>query len=73
MAYHLIHRFGPNDRPQFHKSSFLTEPQAVIRACALLASGDKGDFLIEDDTGQIVTNDLDIRNRCKGQLAHLNR
>ena len=28
-------------------------------------AGDKGDFLIEDDIGQIVTNDLEIRQRCK--------
>jgi hypothetical protein len=66
MAYHLVHRFGPKDKPQFRKEPFSTEPEAVIRACALLAAGDSGDFLIEDDKGQVVTNDLDIRNRCEG-------
>jgi hypothetical protein len=68
MAYHLVHRirkFDPNDRPQFRKEAFSTEPEAVIRACALLAAGDRGDFIIEDDKGKIVTNDQDIRNRCK--------
>ncbi len=65
MAYHLIHRFGPSDKPQFSKTSFSTEPQAVIRACSMLAAGKGGDFLVEDDRGQIVINDEDIRNRCK--------
>jgi hypothetical protein len=65
MAYHLIHRFGPKDQPQFRKEAFSTEPEAVIRACALYAAGERGDFVIEDDSGKIVTNDLEIRNRCK--------
>jgi hypothetical protein len=64
MPYHLIHRFGPIDRPQFSKTGFLTEPQAVIRACDMLADGKGGDFLVENDKGQIITNDVDIRNRC---------
>ena len=63
MPYHLIHRFGPIDKPQFSKTSFLTEPQAVIRACNMLADKKGGDFLVEDDKGQIVTNGVDIRNR----------
>jgi hypothetical protein len=65
MAFHLVHRFGPKDKPHYRSETFSTEPEAVIRACALLAAGDKGDFIIEDDKGQIVTNDLEIRNRCK--------
>jgi hypothetical protein len=65
MAYHLIHRFGSKENPQFSKTSFLTEPQAVIRAAEFFMAGDKGAFLIEDDAGHIVTNDLEIRGRCK--------
>ncbi len=65
MAYHLIHRFGPKDKPQFRKETFSTEPEAVIRACAYYAAGDQEDFVIEDDKGNVVTNDQDIRNRCK--------
>ena len=65
MEYFLIHRFGPKDKPQFRKEPFSTEPQAVIHACAILAAGDKGDFLVEDKKGRIVTNDAQIRARCK--------
>ena len=65
MAYHLVHRYGPKDRPQFRKESFPTEPQAVIRAAQYFMAGDIGDFIVEDDAGRIVTNDLEIRNRCK--------
>ena len=65
MAYHLIHRFGSRDKPQFSRASFLKEPQAIMRAAEFLMAGDKGDFLIEDDAGNIVTNDLEIRQRCK--------
>ncbi len=65
MAYHLIHRYGPKDKPQFRKVSFAIEPLAVIRAAEYFMAGDRGDFLIEDDAGRIVTNDLEIRARCK--------
>jgi hypothetical protein len=65
MAYHLIHRFGPRNQPQFRKETFRLEPLAVIRAAQYFAAGDKGDFLIEDNAGNIVTNDLEIRERCK--------
>jgi len=41
------------------------EPEAVIKARALLAAGDPGDFVIEDDNGKIVLNDRDIRSICK--------
>jgi len=65
MAYNLIRRYGPEDRPQFRKESFPKESLAVTRAAQYLMAGDKGDFLIEDDSGRIVTNDLEIRRRCK--------
>ncbi len=65
MTYHLVHRFGPKDLPLFRKELFATEPEAVIRAAQYFMAGDKGDFLIEDDAGRIVTNDEQIRSRCK--------
>jgi hypothetical protein len=65
MAYYLIHRFGPKAKPQFRKEEFAMEPEAVIKARALLAAGDRGDFVIEDDNGKIVRNDRDIRSICK--------
>jgi hypothetical protein len=65
MAYYLIHRFGAKDKPQFRKEEFSMEPEAVIKACTLIAAGDHGDFVIEDDKGRIVTNDQEIRDRRK--------
>jgi hypothetical protein len=65
MAYYLIHRFGPKDKPQFRKEEFAMEPEAVIKARALLAVGDRGDFVIEDDNGKMVLNDREIRSICK--------
>jgi hypothetical protein len=65
MPYYLIHRFGPKDKPQFRKEEFSMEPEAVIKACALIAAGDCGDFVIDDDKGKIVTNDREIRDRRK--------
>jgi hypothetical protein len=65
VAYHLIQRFGPNDKLQCRKEIFSTEPEAVIKACACYAAGFKGHFVIEDDKGYIVANDQNIRNRCK--------
>jgi hypothetical protein len=67
MAYHLIQRFVPKgeQKPQYRRETFPTEPQAVIRAGEFYAAGFQGDFVIEDDKGNIVTNDVDIRRRCK--------
>jgi hypothetical protein len=65
MTYYLVRRFGPKDKPQFRKEPFRTESDAVIKACTLLAAGNVGDFLVEDDKGDIVANDLKIRNRYK--------
>ena len=65
MAYYLIHMFGPKDKPQFRKEEFAMEPEAVIKAGVLLAAGDRGDFIIEDDNGKIVLNDREIRSICK--------
>jgi hypothetical protein len=41
------------------------EPEAVIKAYSIIAAGDRGDFVIEDDKGKIVTNDREIRDRRK--------
>lgn len=65
MAHFLIHRFGSKDKPQFRKDSYSTEPDAVIVACGLLATGDEGHFRIEDENGKVVTHDAEIRSRCK--------
>ena len=67
--YYLAHRFGPEHKPQFRKEPFLTEPQAVMTACARLAAGDRGDFMVEDGEGKIVTDDLEIRRRSKATRA----
>src|SRR5262249_35499227 len=63
--YYLVHRFGEEGRPQFRREPFPTEPQAVITACARLAAGDHGHFLVEDADGKIVTDDLEIKHRSK--------
>jgi hypothetical protein len=65
MAYFLIHRFGPSDKPQFRKEPFSTEPEAVIRACGQLAGGAAGEFVVENEKGETVANDVEIRSRCK--------
>jgi hypothetical protein len=70
MAYHLIHRFGPKDKPQFRKETFSTELEAVIKACTCSVAGHQGHFVIEDDKGNIITNDQEIRNRRKATRKH---
>jgi hypothetical protein len=65
MAYHLVQRYGPKDRPLFRKESFTLEPLAVIRAAQYYMAGSSGEFLIEDDRGRIVADELEIRLRCK--------
>ena len=65
MAYYLVHRFGPREQPQYRREQVPTEPHAIMRAAEHFKAGFRGDFLIEDELGQIVTNDAEIRNRCK--------
>ena len=65
MAYHLVQRYGPKDRPLFRKESFTFEPLAVFRAAQYYMAGSNGEFLIEDDLGRIVADEFEIRQRCK--------
>ena len=65
MAYYLIHRFGSKDKPKFQKEEFSAEPEAVIKARALLDADDRGDFQIEDDKGNVIMTDRKIRSFCK--------
>lgn len=65
MAYYLVRRFGPKDKPKFQKEEFSIEPEAVIKARRLLAVDDSGNFVIEDDEGKIIMTDQQLRNYCK--------
>ena len=65
MSFFLIHRFNPKEPHQVRKQPFRTEPEAVIHACSLMAAKAQGHFVVEDEKGNIVANDQDIRNRCK--------
>ena len=65
MPFYLVHRYNPKEPHQTRKQPFGTEPEAVIHACTLLMAGGQGEFVVENDKGDIVANDLDIRGRCK--------
>jgi hypothetical protein len=65
MAYYLVHRFCPKDKPKFQKEEFSMEPAAIMKARSLLAVDDRGDFVIEDDDGKIIMTDQQIRNYCR--------
>jgi len=65
MVYYLVHRFGSKDKQKFQKEEFSMEPEAVIKARSLLATDDRGNFVIEDDDGKIIMTDQQIRNYCK--------
>jgi hypothetical protein len=72
MAYNLIQRFGRKDKPQYRKEalgSFATEKEAVKMACVLLDADAGSNFLIEDDKGNVVINDIEIRQRCAEIVA----
>jgi hypothetical protein len=66
MAYHLIQGFSRKGKPQYRKEalgSFLSEKEAVKMACVLLDADSSSDFLIEDDKGNLVISDVEIRQR----------
>ena len=65
MSFFLVHRFNPKEPHQVRKQPFQTEPEAIIQACALIMAKAEGDFIVEDDKGNIVTNDQEVRNCCK--------
>jgi len=65
MAYLLVYHGDLQFESQRRTERFDTEPEAVIRACALIAQGGVHDFSIEDDSGLTVMAEADIRNRCK--------
>jgi hypothetical protein len=65
MAYYLVQRLGAGEQSQYRKEPVPTEPHGVMRAAEYFKAGFRGDFVIEDDVGQIVTNNAEIRARCK--------
>jgi hypothetical protein len=66
MPYYLVQRFAAKgeQQPQYIKETFASEAAAVIRACSHYAVGFRGDFVIEDEDGNVITEDEDIRRRC---------
>jgi hypothetical protein len=65
MAYFLIHRFGPSDKPQYRKEPFSSDTEAVVWVCGLLAGGAAREFVVENKKGETVANDVEVRSRCK--------
>jgi hypothetical protein len=65
MEYHLIFHQGVALNGTRHERRFGTEAEAVILACMLIAQGRSHTFHVENDTGEIVTTDAQIMNRCK--------
>jgi hypothetical protein len=73
MKFYLTHKYGPETEPKLRKIEFSTEPEAVIRACTLIASGAAGDiFEVMDEAEHVITDDQAIRSRCKQSGDALN-
>jgi hypothetical protein len=72
MAYNLVQGFGRKDKPNYRKEaleSFATQEEAVKRACILLDADGRADFLIEDDKGNVVVNEAELRVRSSEIVA----
>ena len=65
MAHFLFYKYDRKEDQKVRKISFSTEPEAVIRACAVIAEGTGWDFEIRNDLDEVVTTDSEIRDRCK--------
>ena len=66
MKYYLVQKYGPTESPQFRRTPFPTEPEAVIHACGLIAAGAANDtFEVDNEKGETVADDENIRSRCK--------
>jgi hypothetical protein len=66
MPFHLFYQQGTQGKSRQKHESFSTEPQAVNRACTLMANGGFRDFHVEDEKSAVVTSDIQIEDRCKG-------
>ena len=66
MEYHLIFHQGAAANGTRHERSFRTEAEALTLACTLIAQGRSHTFHVESDTGEIITTNAQIMNRCKG-------
>jgi hypothetical protein len=62
MTYILVYQHGSQART----ASFRTEPEAVTKACALIAQGESSEFHILNEKGLIVTAERAIRDRYQG-------
>jgi hypothetical protein len=63
MSFVLAYQFGA--RRLNKTESFDTEPEAVVRACALIAQGDCRYLNVEDGDGRTITTEAQIRRRCE--------
>jgi len=66
MAYFLIYKYDRNEDQKIRKLAFSTEPEAVIMACTVIAEGSGWNLEIQDDAGDVVLDEEEIRDRCKG-------
>ena len=64
MPFRLIHRYGHPNRWMFCVDFFLTVSDALNEARNRIATRDQGDFLIEEDDGRIVVNDVEVAAYC---------
>jgi hypothetical protein len=63
MSFVLVYQYGAQRRNK--TETFDTEPEAFVRACALIAQGDCRYLNVEDENGRTVTTESQIRSRCK--------
>lgn len=61
--YYLICKLDPKNHAMVLKEQFVTEEQAISRACALLTSGEAFACVLDDDNGT-VADDVEVAERC---------
>jgi hypothetical protein len=65
MAYFLLYKYDRKENQKLRKLPFSTDAEAVIYACAVIADESGWDFEIQDDRGDAILSDDEIRDRCK--------
>jgi hypothetical protein len=65
MTYSLLYKYDRSEPQKIRNLPFSTEPEAVIRAAIVIAEGSGWEFEIQNDHGDVVADDSEIRERCK--------
>jgi hypothetical protein len=65
VGYFLLYKYDRKEDQKIRKLPFSTDAEAVVHACTIIAGNGGWNFEVQNDRGEVVIDDDEIRSRCK--------